>query len=253
MADIRLGNLFWKDNTQPNSVNNPVNTKDVNSDAIKNKVDTLATETKLEQVRTLLAGVATEDKLEQARALLQTISGKDFATQTTLAQVKSELELVKAELQAIKANQLSGDQKVQLSGTKVLHVTLLNAVAFTTDASTNYSLRSLLNLSREQFAQIKSLTLKFYDSHNASGRVLLTAESAAGSPFPGQFRIYENASFFTPDVNHRQLGNFPNITSEFMIDVPCLAGSKWTDLQLNIKFDAAPSSGALTITGIVEF
>ena len=119
MADIRLGNLFWKDNTQPNSVNNPVNTKDVNSDAIKNKVDTLATETKLEQVRTLLAGVATEDKLEQARALLQTISGKDFATQTTLAQVKSELELVKAELQAIKANQLSGDQKVQLSGTIV--------------------------------------------------------------------------------------------------------------------------------------
>lgn len=120
MADIRLGNLFWKDNTQPNSVNNPVNTKDVNSDAIKNKVDTLATETKLEQVRALLAGVATEDKLEQARALLQTISGKDFATQTTLAQVKSELELVKAELQAIKANQLSGDQKVQLSGTDVV-------------------------------------------------------------------------------------------------------------------------------------
>jgi hypothetical protein len=63
--------------------------------------------------------VATEDKLEQARALLQTISGKDFATQTTLAQVKSELELVKAKLQAIKANQLSGDQKVQLSGTIV--------------------------------------------------------------------------------------------------------------------------------------
>ena len=48
---------------------------------------------------------------------LEAISGKDFATQTTLAQVKSELELVKAELQAIKANQLSGDQKVQLSGT----------------------------------------------------------------------------------------------------------------------------------------
>ena len=124
MAVIRLGNLLWKDNTQPNSVNNPVNTKDVNSDAIKNKVDTLATETKLEQVRTLLAGVATEDKLEQARALLQTISGKDFATQTTLAQVKSELELVKAELQAIKANQLSGDQKVQLSGNSMSLVEL---------------------------------------------------------------------------------------------------------------------------------
>ena len=146
----------------------------------------------------------------------------------------------------------SGDQKVQLSGTKVLYVTLLNAVAFTTDASTNYSLRSLLNLSREQFAQIKSLTLNFYDTHNASGRVLLTAE-ALGSSFPGQYRIYENASFFTPGTNHRLLGNFPNITSDSIIDLPCLAGSKWTDLQLNIKFDTAPSSGALTITGIVEF
>jgi hypothetical protein len=119
VAVIRLGNLGWKNNTEPVSPTNPWHSKDVNSDAIKNKVDTLATETKLEQVRTLLAGVATEDKLEQARALLQTISGKDFATQTTLAQVKSELELVKAELQAIKANQLSGDQKVQLSGTVV--------------------------------------------------------------------------------------------------------------------------------------
>ncbi len=76
-----------------------------------------ATEDKLEQVRQLLAGVATEAKLEQARGLLASISGKDFATQATLAQVQSELARVKAELQEIKANQLSGDQKVQLSGT----------------------------------------------------------------------------------------------------------------------------------------
>lgn len=167
--------------------------------------------------------------------------------------IKAELALVKAELQAIKANQLSGDQKVTLSGTKVLHVTFVNAVAFTTDASTNYSLRSLLNLSREQFAQIKSLTLRFYDTHNASGRVLLTAEAAITGSFPQQYRIYENASFFTSGPDNRQLGNFPNITSDSMIDLPCLAGSKWTDLQLNIKFNTAPSSGALTITGIVEF
>jgi hypothetical protein len=33
------------------------------------------------------------------------------------AMLKKELELVKAELQLIKANQISGDQKVQLSGT----------------------------------------------------------------------------------------------------------------------------------------
>ena len=124
MAVIRLGNLLWKDNTQPNSVSNPVNTKDVNSDAIKNKVDTLATEATLEQVRALLSGVATENKLEQARTLLDAISTKDFATSSkqdalniAVEDLKNELILVKSELETIKANQLSGDQKVQLSGT----------------------------------------------------------------------------------------------------------------------------------------
>ena len=76
----------------------------------------LATEDKLEQVRQLLSGVATEAKLEQARVLLNTISNKDFATQATLEVVQSELALIKSELANIKANQLSGDQKVQLSG-----------------------------------------------------------------------------------------------------------------------------------------
>jgi len=84
-------------------------------DALKIAVEDLLA--KLEQARVLLSGVATETKLEEARALLESVAGKDFATQATLAQVKSELELVKAELAAIKANQLSGDQKVQLSGT----------------------------------------------------------------------------------------------------------------------------------------
>jgi hypothetical protein len=89
-----------------------------------------ATEAKLEQVRALLSGVATEAKLEQARVLLNSINSKDFATaskqdalNTVVEDLKSELALVKAELQAIKANQLSGDQKVQLSGTFVRHST----------------------------------------------------------------------------------------------------------------------------------
>jgi hypothetical protein len=43
------------------------------------------------------------------------------ATDAKLEQVKSELELVKSELETIKANQLSGDQKVQLSGTIMEH------------------------------------------------------------------------------------------------------------------------------------
>ena len=79
-----------------------------------------ATEDKLEQVRQLLAGVATENKLEQARTLLDAISTKDFATQTTLAAVLAKLADLENELATIKANQLSGDQKVQLSGTKVV-------------------------------------------------------------------------------------------------------------------------------------
>ena len=62
---------------------------------------------KLEQVRTLLAGVATETKLEQARELLATISSRDFATQETLEAVLTELANVKSELEAIKANQLT--------------------------------------------------------------------------------------------------------------------------------------------------
>ena len=37
------------------------------------------------------------------------------------AMLKKELELVKAELQLIKDNQLSGEQKVQLSGTMTEH------------------------------------------------------------------------------------------------------------------------------------
>jgi hypothetical protein len=55
-------------------------------------------------------------KLEQARVLLDAISGKDFATQTTLAAVLAKLTDLESELATIKANQLSGDQKVTLSG-----------------------------------------------------------------------------------------------------------------------------------------
>jgi chromosome segregation ATPase len=71
-----------------------------------------ATEATLEQVRALLSGVATENKLEQARTLLEAISTKDFATQTTLAAVLAKLADLESELATIKANQLSGDQKV---------------------------------------------------------------------------------------------------------------------------------------------
>lgn len=102
------------------------------------------TDAALGQIKDALGPLATETKLEAVRTLLASLVGKDFATQTTLAQIKqvldtlngvvstsskqdalniavedlkSELTLVKSELANIKANQLSGDQKVQLSGT----------------------------------------------------------------------------------------------------------------------------------------
>ena len=59
-------------------------------------------------------------KLEQARVLLNARSGKDFATQTTLAAVLTKLADLESGLQTIKANQLSGDQKVQVSGNDVV-------------------------------------------------------------------------------------------------------------------------------------
>ena len=48
--------------------------------------------------------------------------------------IKAELALVKAELQTIKANQLSGDQKVQLSGDIVVD-TLYDAITLTSNTA----------------------------------------------------------------------------------------------------------------------
>ena len=47
---------------------------------------------------------------------VQLPGSENFAKDLTIQEVTSELELVKAELQTIKTNQLSGDQKVQLYG-----------------------------------------------------------------------------------------------------------------------------------------
>ena len=110
-----LNQVIYGPNGQPiSTVGNKLAVRATELEAL---MQGLATEGKLEQVRQLLAGVATENKLEQARTLLDAISTKDFATQTTLAAVLAKLADLESELATIKANQLSGDQKVQLSGT----------------------------------------------------------------------------------------------------------------------------------------
>lgn len=68
---------------------------------------------------------------------------KDRDALAKLEQVKSELELVKAELATIKANQLSGDQKVQLSGTTTEVVKVVDALAITTISTRYIELPSL--------------------------------------------------------------------------------------------------------------
>ncbi len=120
-----LNQVIYGPNGQP--ISTVGNTLAVRATELEALMQGLATEGKLEQVRQLLSGVATENKLEQARALLEAISTKDFATsskqdalKTAVEDLKSELNLVKSELANIKANQLSGDQKVQLSGNDVV-------------------------------------------------------------------------------------------------------------------------------------
>ena len=87
----------------------------------------LATETKLEAVRALLAllegkDFATDTKAEAIRLLLASLDGKNFASETTLAALETKLGLVKAELAAVKQMLTDGTAKgqVTLSGTKVV-------------------------------------------------------------------------------------------------------------------------------------
>jgi hypothetical protein len=101
MAELRKGNIIWKDNLLPNSPENPVHSKDVNSQNIKSRLDLLATET----------------KLEQARALLASLDSKDFAKDATLTTVKNDIASLKADIALMKTAMTDGNQKVQLSGT----------------------------------------------------------------------------------------------------------------------------------------
>lgn len=61
--------------------------------------------------------LATDAELSAARLLLASLEGEDFATQTTLEALATELAAVKAELETIKAAQIDGTAKVTLSGT----------------------------------------------------------------------------------------------------------------------------------------
>jgi len=94
---------------------------------------------------------ATDTKAEAIRLLLASLDGKDFASETTLAALGTELELLKAELETIKANQTSGDQKVQLSGN------ILEGKDFATDTKAEAIRLLLASLDGKDFASETTL------------------------------------------------------------------------------------------------
>lgn len=85
--------------------------------ALMDKIDDLATDNSLGQLLSKLSNdPSTAAKQDLIKGVLDTIALKDYATQTTLLEVKNELISLKNKLDEVEANQLSGDQKVQLSG-----------------------------------------------------------------------------------------------------------------------------------------
>jgi hypothetical protein len=83
------------------------------------------------------------------------------ATEAQLEQVKEELALVKAELQAIKTNQLSGDQKVTVSGTFVEDVVLQNAAVATGNGTAYTATNGNMVLSFEVVGTSTSRNVEF--------------------------------------------------------------------------------------------
>ncbi len=73
-------------------------------------------------------GFLPDDDVAMPRVKVQLPGSENFAKDLTIQEVTSELELVKAELQTIKTNQLSGDQKVQLYGTVVEEKVIIDYV-----------------------------------------------------------------------------------------------------------------------------
>lgn len=111
MADMYNGQLLWKQNKSPIDSTNPVNTLDNNSGDMKTSLASIDGKVSTAEAQALLKQV-----LDLIEADTTTLAGKDFATQTTLAAVLAKLAELETELATIKANQLSGNQKVQLNG-----------------------------------------------------------------------------------------------------------------------------------------
>lgn len=142
--------------------------------------------------------------------------------------IKAELALVKAELQTIKANQLSGDQKVQLSGTEAVvikqHVlTNQTSQCFVgQNGPTTYSLIEPLDVRQytKRYVRVRNLKDVSIDVNLSMGP-LLTGESSrwfrtSTISIPARSDLYMDASLIPQLETIPYNGMFVSVRSSNM-------------------------------------
>jgi hypothetical protein len=120
MANIRIGRIvddIWQNILdRVNGTEGKVQAEDTTAHSKLDSINSkdFATGAKQDSIKAVLDALNAKDisssaKQEAIRLLVDALTQKDFAT-------NAELQAVKAELVSIKANQINGNQKVQLNG-----------------------------------------------------------------------------------------------------------------------------------------
>ena len=212
-------------------------------DAAKETNPDAASATLLALIRGLMSAAAKETTLEAIKSTdgikkiadAVTVSGlENLATETKLEAVRTLVEDLKSELILVKANQLSGDQKVQLSGRNATSVNAFNALAIT-DTALKLSGDLPIFRTHPHKAIIvlnsldNSVTIRLY-SNSVGGDHLTVSGIAVGSHLP---RVITAAD------------------AEFaMLDV---LFSSNINIQIAAVCSTAPTSGSLTVTVVGWF
>ena len=228
------------------------------------------TDTVLGQIKDALGPLATETKLEAVRVLLAALEGKDFATQTTLAQVKqvldalsgavstsskqdalniavedlkSELILVKSELANIKANQLSGDQKVQLSGAidYLLHGLTSDRMIGSPAQFWGETVGPVGLVNSIDISGVSEVAVVLKNNHDVAVKVTRMCLTRQARQVPGA--AYANAVYLEEKTTSIPAGASVYLDKEIYATL----GKIGAGLVLLIERDTAPTSGDLTM------
>lgn len=147
--------------------------------------------------------------------------------------IKAELALVKAELQTIKANQLSGDQKVQLSGTKTI-LRPLNSVAIADTVAREYKVEvgKMKNLTVIVFSTLNQ-PVKIRVDGNLGVRLARWDSGTSAFKNTSEITIPVAAGLLVVLTTHPEASFLNQFTDESFV--------------LWVKCDIAPTSGSLTV------